>query len=196
MSDRRDEEWPTPDGATMAIKWDGNKGAAVTETNGDTILTATFHAPYWLESLDGWCPRSPSSVSLAMVSWVPTGGVTSFAWQATASHLSKLMEEWNARYRNEAEADLRARLRDMADALPPVPPRGARGGKDGYYFALLAMYEYASDRCDYPLSLLSDVTGLSKSTVRNRVAQAREREARASRDDVFNTRVRHPLNET
>ena len=162
-------------GAALETEWDDG-GCTYALTDGDTALKARFQAPEGVEVFDDWCPGSPSSVELQFVHWVPIGregsaGVTSFVWRGTGQVLSTIVGEWNARYRDAAEALLRARLTELAEALPVKP---GRGGGESYYSALLEIFDYAAQRHDYPLKLLSEVCRLSPSTTRTRLARARE----------------------
>lgn len=163
------------DGSTLGMDW-SDWGCTYALTDGDVTLEACFSAPPEVRVLDDWCPGSPSSVELRFVHWVPIGregsaGVTSFVWRGTAKVLSTIVGEWDARHREAAEALLRARLTEQAKALPVKP---GRGGGESYYSALLDLFDYAAQRHDYPARLLSEVCRLSPSTLRTRLARARE----------------------
>lgn len=163
------------DGATLSMDW-SDGGSVYTLTDGDVALAASFAPPSGLAPLDDWCPGSPSVVTFFFVPWVPIGregsaGVTSFVWQGAGKVLSRIVGEWDARHRLAAEALLRARLTERAKALPVKP---GRGGGASYYSALLEIFDYAAQRHDYPARLLSEVCRLSPSTLRTRLARARE----------------------
>ena len=162
-------------GATLRTEW-VDRGCTYALTDGDVTLEACFAAPDGVRVLDDWCPGSPSSVRFQFVPWVPIGregsaGVTSFVWRGTGKVLSLIVGEWDARHRDAAEALLRARLTERAKALPVKP---GRGGGESYYSALLELFDYAGQRHDYPTALLSEVCQLSPSTLRTRLARARE----------------------
>jgi hypothetical protein len=165
------------DGQTLRFdSYDGGYEATL-EDPGGVVLVATFSAPDGVVDLDDWCPGSPSGVTFSFVPWVPIGregsaGITTFVWQSAGRVLyTTIMGGWNAHHRDAAEALLRERLTERAEALPVKPGRGVAG--EPYYSALLELFAYAAQRHDHPAKLVSEVCHLAPATLRTRLERAR-----------------------
>lgn len=135
-------------------------------TVGDATITARYIAQM-AGNLDDWCPGSPSEIDLRV-----TGtGITSYVWQQ-GGLLPEVGRKWDAVHRDVAEALLRTRLAERIAAMGVKPATRGRV-EEPYYAALLAMFEYAEKRCDYPHALIAEVYRLSPSMLRTRLDRAR-----------------------